>query len=149
MTTKWFTVSVRLTCRKRHLKLKLSGNYNPVHFSEYLKGVCNIFIPSGFVTNVDQLWHDFKSAFFSVADRHAPIIQRRVRGIDNCPWHNKDIKSVMRQRDYFHSKARKTNDSEDWPSYRCHRNSVSNAIKKGKGALLMRVGTITKLSGER
>ena len=51
----------------------------------------------------------------------------------------------MRQRDYFHSKARKTNDCEDRPSYRCHRNSVSNAIKKGKGALLMRVGTITKL----
>ena len=68
--------------------------------------MCNTFIPSGFVTNVDQLWHDFKSAFVSVADRHAPIIQRRVRGIDNCPWLNKEIKSVMRQRDYFHSKAR-------------------------------------------
>ena len=58
------------------------------------------------MTNVDQLWHDFKSAFVSVADRHAPIIQRRVRGIDNCPWVNKEMKSVMRQRDYFHSKAR-------------------------------------------
>ena len=101
------------------------------------------------MTNVDQLWHDFKSAFVSVANLHAPIIQRRVRGIDNCPWLNKEIKSVMRQRDYFHSKARKTNDSEDWPSYRCHRNSVSNAIKKGKGVLFIRVGTITKLSGER
>ena len=149
MNTKWFTVSASLTCRKRHLKLKLSGNYNPVHFCQDLKGVCNTFIPSGFVTNVDQLWQDFKSAFFSVADRHAPIIQRRVRGIDNCPWLNKEIKSVMLQRDYFHTKARKTNDSEDWPSYRCHRNSVSNAIKKGKGVLFIRVGTITKLSGER
>ena len=110
--------------------------------------MCNIFIPSGFVTNVDQLWHDFKSAFVSVADRHAPIIQRRVRGIDNCPWLNKEIKSVMRQRDYFHSKARKTNNSEDWPSYRCHRNCVER-YKKGKGVLLIRVGMITKLSGER
>ena len=44
-----------------------------------------------FVNNLDQLWHDFKSAFVSVADRHA-IIQRRVRGIDNCPWLNKEIK---------------------------------------------------------
>ena len=135
MTTKWFTVSVSLTCRKRHLKLKLSGNYNPVHFCQDLKGVCNTFIPSGFVTNLDQLWHDFKSAFVSVADRHA-IIQRRVRGIDNCPWLNKEIKQVMRQRDYFHSKARKTNDCEDWPSYRCHRNSVSNAIKKRQRRLI-------------
>ena len=39
------------------------ANYNPVHFYQDLKGVCNTFIPSGFVTNVDQLWHDFKSTF--------------------------------------------------------------------------------------
>ena len=98
---------IRLTCRNRHLILKVSGNYNPVHFCQDLKGVCNTFIPNGFVTNVDQLWHDFKSAFVSVADRHAPIIQRRVRGTDNCPWLNKEIKSVMRKRNFFHSKARK------------------------------------------
>ena len=88
------------------------------------------------MTNVDQLWHDFKSAFVSVADRHAPIIQRRVRWIDNGSWLNKEIKSVMRQRDYFHFKARKTNNSGDWPSYRCHRNCVSNAAKKAKASYL-------------
>ena len=96
------------------------------------------------MTNVDQRWDDFKSAFVSVADRHAPIIQRRVRWIDNGPWLNKEIKSVMRQQDYFHSKARKTNNSGDWPSYRCHRNCVERC-KRGKGVLLIRVGTITKL----
>ena len=40
----------------------------------------------------------------------------------------------MRQRDYFHSMARKTNHSEDWDSHRCHRNRLSNAIKKAKVA---------------
>ena len=95
------------------------------------------------MTNVDQRWDDFKSAFVSVADRHAPIIQRRVRWIDNSPWLNKEIKSVMRQQDYFHSKARKTNNSGDWPSYRCHRNCVERC--KSKGVLWIRVGTITKL----
>ena len=113
----------------------------------------NTVIPSGFVTTVDQLWYDFKSAFVSFADRHAPIIQRRVRGIDNCPWLNKEIKSVMRQREYFHSTARKTNHSEDWASYRCHRNRVSSATRRQRrpiiSALLIRVGTITKLFGER
>ena len=107
----------------------------------------NTYISSGFVTNVDQLWHDFKSVFVSVADRHAPIIQRRVRGIDNCPRLSKEIKSVIGQQDYFHSKARKTNHSEDWASYRCHRNRVSRATRRQRrpirGALLIRVGTIT------
>ena len=73
----------------------------------------SVVIPDRHVAAVDQLWNAFKSSFVSVAVRHAPIIQRRVRGIDNCPWLNKEIKLVMRQRDYFHSKARKTNHSED------------------------------------
>jgi len=34
---------------------------------------------------VDDLWHDFKREFVTVADRHAPLTQSRVRGIDNCP----------------------------------------------------------------
>ena len=59
----------------------------------------------------------------------------------------------MRQRDYFHSTARKTNHSEDWASYRCHRNRVSSATRRQRrpiiGALLIRVGRITKPFGER
>ena len=112
------------------------ANYNPGDFCKDLESVQWNFvvIPDRHVAAVDQLWNAFKSSFVSVADRHAPIIQRRVRGIDNCPWLNKDIKLVMRQRDYFHSKARKTNHSEDWASYRCLRNRVSNATKKAKAA---------------
>ena len=107
------------------------------------------------MNNVDQLWHDFKNAFVSVADHHAPIIQRRVRGIDNCPWLNKEIKSDLRQRITFVLRLERLIIPRiDWASYRCHRNRLSNAIKKAKaayiiGALLIRVGTITKLSGER
>lgn len=93
---------------------------------------------------MDQLWHDFQTAFVSVTDRHAPAIQRRVGGIDNCPWLNKEIKSVMRQRDYFHSKAKKTNLSEDWASYRCYGNRATNAIKRAKAVYM-----IIRLFGER
>ena len=45
----------------------------------------------------------------TVADCHAPVIQKRVRGVDNCPWLNRSIKVNMRQRDYFLRKARTTN----------------------------------------
>ena len=65
------------------------ANYNPVHFCEDLKGFwSNASIPSASVSSVDQLWHDFQTAFVSVTDRHAPAILRRVAGIDNCPWLN-------------------------------------------------------------
>ena len=62
------------------------------------------------------------------------MIQRRFRGVDNCPWLNRSIKVNMRQRDYFLKKARKTNHSEDWARYRCFRNRVTSHIKKAKAA---------------
>ena len=56
---------------------------------------------------VDKLWLNFKSAFLKVADRHAPLIQKRVRGVDNCPWMTGQIKKDIRQRDYFLKKGEK------------------------------------------
>ena len=94
----------------------------------------NVSIPDGHSASVDELWDHFKTSFVLVADRHAPIIQKRVRGVDNCPWLNKTIKSSMRHRDYLLAKARKRNQSEDWANYRRFRNQVSNSIKKAKAA---------------
>ena len=83
---------------------------------------------------VDDLWHDFKRKFVTIADRHAPLTQRRVRGIDNCPWLNKSIKVTMRQRDYFHKKAIKSNASEHWANYRHFRNRVTKEIRSAKAS---------------
>ena len=59
----------------------------------------------------------FKTSFVSAADKHAPVIHKRVRGVDVCPWLNKNIKINMRRRDY-----------------RCCRNGVSNSISKAKAS---------------
>ena len=81
---------------------------------------------------VDKLWLNFKSAFLNVADRHPPLIQRRVRGIDNCPWMTGQIKKDIRQRDYFLKKARKSSRDEDWLAYKSMRNRVTNSVKRAK-----------------
>ena len=70
----------------------------------------------------------------TIADRHAPLTQRRVRGIDNCPWLNKSIKVTMRQRDYFQIKAIKSNASEHWANYRHFRNRVTKEIRSAKAS---------------
>jgi len=90
--------------------------------------------PAGPPVGVNDIWADFKRALVMVADRHAPVIQKRVRGVDNCPWLNGSIKVNMRQHDYFLRKARTTNHSEDWARYRRFRNRVTNDIKKAKAA---------------
>ena len=76
---------------------------------------------------VDKLWLNFKSAFLKVADRHAPLIQKRVRGVDNCPWMTGQIKKDIRQRDYFLKKARKSSRDEDWLAYKSMRNRLTNS----------------------
>ena len=80
----------------------------------------------------DELWSGFKAKFVAVADRHAPLIQKKVRGVDNCPWMTGKIKKDIRQRDYLLNKARKTNRDEDWLAYKSMRNRVSNSVKKAK-----------------
>ena len=112
----------KLNWRKAPAQIKTFrnyANYNPSDFRRDHEGVTwnSVSAPDGPPVGVNDLWTDFKRAFVTVADRHAPVIQKRVRGVDNCPWLNRSIKVNMRQRDYFLKKARKTNHSEDWASY--------------------------------
>ncbi|XP_048582992.1 uncharacterized protein LOC5512908 isoform X1 [Nematostella vectensis] len=70
------------------------ANYDSRKFCEDLKGFDwnSVLTPNGqAVTGVDDLWNGFKSAFMCIADSHAPVIQKRVRSVDNCPWLNKEI----------------------------------------------------------
>ena len=76
------------------------ANYDHKAFCDELRDT--ELAPSGDISScVNDLWNTFKSAFVSVANRHAPIIQKRVRGLDNCLWLNKDIKHDIRQRNYM------------------------------------------------
>ena len=67
-----------------------------------------------------------------MADRHAPLIQKRVRVVDNCPWMTGQIEKDIPQRDYFFEKARKSFRDEDWLAYKSMRNRVTNSVKRAK-----------------
>ena len=67
-----------------------------------------------------------------MADCLAPLIQKRVRFVDNCPWMTGQIKKDIRQRDYFLKKARKSSRDEDWLAYKSMRNRVTNSVKREK-----------------
>lgn len=76
------------------------AHFNVDAFRKDLKGVnWNSAPGSDEPVIVYKLWHDFKREFITIADSHAPLLQRRVRGIDNCLWLNTSIKATMRQRD--------------------------------------------------
>ena len=105
----------KINWKKASAQIKTFRNYANFHHNVFCDELGGIkLIPSGDInTCVNDLWHSVSSAFVSIANRHAPVIQKQVRGIDNCPWLSRDIKHDMRQQDYLVKKARKTNLSED------------------------------------
>ena len=51
----------------------------------------------------------------------------------------------MHERDYFRKKARKTGLAEDWSTYRCLRNSVTNSIRRAKESYNRRVENVKNI----
>ena len=87
--------------------------YDPAKFCEDLRsvnwvdGMNSSGTANENVICIDKLWLNFKSAFLKVADCHVPLIQKRVRGVDNCPWLTGQIKKDIRQRDFLSKKGEK------------------------------------------
>ena len=78
----------KLNWKKAPAQLKTLRNYakyDPTSFCKDFEGVewKSSSIPEGQSISVDELWVHFKTSFVTVADRHAPIIQKRVRGVYN------------------------------------------------------------------
>ena len=60
--------------------------------------------------------------FTEVCNKHAPTMQRKVRG-EQCPWLTDQLKERRRnKRDYLHKVAIASRLSADWDSYKVLRN---------------------------
>ena len=65
----------------------------------------------------DEAWLSFKDLFLTAADKHEPIVTRRVHG-RSVPWLTPEIKDLMHKRDYEHKKAISTNGELHWSNYK-------------------------------
>ena len=82
-------------------------------------------------SDVEDSWDTFKQLFTEVADSHAPKIHVRVRG-QRVPWLTREVKQLMKERDYFHKLALKTNNESHWSSFKRQRNVVTLKLRKEK-----------------
>ena len=67
----------------RHYK-----NYEVNQFNNHLSEVFSLPLDSANLNDPNSLWNDFKTTFLSVADKHTPIRQRRVRS-EHKSWPTK------------------------------------------------------------
>lgn len=81
--------------------------------------------------NIDDAVFLWNKLFSEVADSHAPVKRCRVKG-SPVNWMNNKINEAMKDRDFHHRRAVKTNSAYHWSNYRRLRNLVNRKIKSAK-----------------
>ena len=91
------------------------------------------FYTSRYSTSNDPnvLWNEFKSNFLAVAEKHAPIRQRRVKR-EHKPWLTKEIKRLMYHRDYLKRQSVRFSSSTYNEAYKRCKNKLNKLIKMTK-----------------
>ena len=91
-------------------------------------------IPWQYIVSLDDpinAWQIWKKLFLDVADKHAPVKQRRIR--KNCAsWLSVEIKKLIWERDRLKRKAVYTNDENDWVNFKTAKNLVNYKIRDSK-----------------
>ena len=73
----------------------------------------------------------WNSVFLDVINRHAPIRKMRIKGL-HAPWITTLLSDAMRDRDFHHRKAIKTNSKFHWDQFRKIKNLTNTLVKKCK-----------------
>ncbi len=116
-------------CRRFHprkIHTRNFSRYSQGNFKSDLRNCSweNIF--NGF-SDINDAWNSFKYHLTVIIDKHAPMTEKMVRGRD-CPWLTTEIKSKIKERDFFLRKARKSEMTTDW----LIRNTVTQDIRQRK-----------------
>ena len=101
VTTTLFTCAERLVSPKNYLYLFSLDNtkrYKANAFNHDWNEILNSYSPVS--NDPNELWGDFKLKFLSIAGKHAPVKQRRVKR-EFKPWITSVMKHLIYYRDYL------------------------------------------------
>ena len=90
-------------------------NYCKVSFVNDLKNIPWSLIDS--VDSVDDAVFLWEKLFCDIADKHAPIQKKRLKG-HSTPWVTDKLREDRRNRDYHLRKAHRTNSTYHWNMYK-------------------------------
>ena len=81
--------------------------------------------------DINDAVFSWNTLFTEVADLHAMVKRCRMKGAP-IPWMNNKINELMKDCDFHHRKAVKTNSDHHWTKYRSLRNLVNREINSAK-----------------
>ena len=90
-------------------------------------------------TSIQRSWEKLKAAFLDVMEQCIPkavLPQKR-----SLPWLTKQIMQLIKRRNYFYKKARKSGSDEDFQKFKKLRNKVVTELKLAKRAFFLDLQT--------
>ena len=81
--------------------------------------------------DIDPAVEAWNCVFSDVINRHAPVKKTRIKGL-HAPWLTTMLSDAMRDRDFHHRKAIKTNSKFHWDQFRKIKNLTNKLVKKCK-----------------
>ncbi|CAB4015173.1 RNA-directed DNA polymerase from transposon X-element [Paramuricea clavata] len=103
--------------------------YNVNAFNHDLNEIFNSYPNAS--NDPNELWSDFKIKFLTIADKHAPIKQRRVKS-EFKPWIISEIRRLSYHRDYLKRQAIRLRSVYYETAYKKCKNKVTNLIRTSK-----------------
>ena len=82
-------------------------------------------------TDVLKGWYMGKNEFLKVSNKHAPIVERRLKS-RNYPWITPNIVKLMCRRDFLHKRAFTLKDESAWEEYKNMRNTINREVNVTK-----------------
>ena len=82
-------------------------------------------------TSVDDKLDCWKSLFTSVVDDHFPLRTIRLRS-HSLKWMNDRVTKLMRSRNYFRTKFKRTRCSSDWNKFKLLKKAVIRELRRAK-----------------
>ena len=82
-------------------------------------------------SSVDEMLDYWKKLFLEVVGEHAPLVKVRMKR-ESVEWIDDDIHKLMRARNYYRTKYRKTKLLEDWRVFKDLRNEVRRKLCQAK-----------------
>ena len=79
----------------------------------------------------NKAWEIWKEIFLEIANKHAPLRQRRVKS-EYCRWMTNEIKKQSYHRDYLKKKAVSLNSPYYFQAYKQFKNQLNQCIKETK-----------------
>ena len=84
-------------------------------------------------SDVNHAWYQMYNILLKAINRHAPLIQKKVRGRE-CSWLTNSLRKAMRERDSLLKDARRSKCASDWAAYKRKRNQINNLLRKEKNS---------------